>query len=418
MLRSPLSTAGLILAVLILITAPASAAPKAAARTVCDIDVVPAATLLIPYFESEPAAADPTRGTLVAVTNVSTRPRVAHVTLWTDWAIPTVSFDMVLRPNDIQTFDVRDILRSGPPATQVAYPGCTGPLTPGLLYFNPGIPKGATPAEGLSNVAKAHTGEPFPATGQQYVASSNSHPGLAVGYITVDVTNRCFDGFPSTKDYFKAGGTGVASNDAALVGDVVYSDDVNGGASAEPAVHIRTSTGFKKGDYTFYGRFTFPSATDGRQPLGNTYGSRFWVEFAPDPAINPQTDMLVWRDTKSVWTAPVPLNTEPYWCAAMTTPQLITFDEQSHSDITRYNFEYATQRVPVDRDDGIDVGYNAGWIRINLNHQVPYDKDKATSLFGARAQGWVTTLFSANVAGSPAAGAFRAYRLGTVCVQR
>lgn len=414
MLYKPIRIAGLSLAIL-LIAMPSSAA---APRTVCDIDVVPAATLLIPYFESDPAAANPTRGTLVAVTNVSTRTRVAHVTLWTDWAIPTVSFDLVLRPSDVQTFDVRDILLAGPPATQVAYPGCSGALTPGLLYFNPGIPKGATPAEGLSNVVKAHTGQPFPAIGQQYIASSSTHPGLAVGYITIDVTNRCFDGFPSTKDYFKAGGTGVASNDPALVGDVIYTDNVNGRAASEPAVHIRTSTGFKKFDYTFYGRFTYPSAADARQPLGNAYGSRFFVEFAPDPAVNPQTDLLVWRDTKSVWTAPVPLNSEPYWCAAMTTPQLLTFDEQSHLATTTHNFEYATQRVPVDRADGIDVGYNAGWIRINLNHQVPYDKGKNTSLYGTRAQGWVTTVFYANMAGSPATGAFRSFRLGTVCTQR
>lgn len=415
MLCTPLRIAGLALATLLAAGPSPAAEPQ---RTICDIDVVPAATLLIPYFESDPAATNPTRGTLVAVSNVSTRNRIAHVTLWTDWAIPTISFDMVLKPNDVQSFDVRDILLTGPPATQVAYPGCTGLLTPGIPYFNPGIPKGATPAEGLSNVVKAHTGEPFPATGPQYIASSTTHPGLAVGYITVDVVNRCFGGFPSSKDYFKAGGAGVASNDAALVGDVVYADNVNGRASAEPAVHIRTSPGFKKGDYTFYGRFTYPSAADGRQPLGNTYGSRFWVNFAPNPAVNPQTDLLVWRDTKSVWTSPVPVSSEPYWCAAMTTSPLLTFDEQSHSTSTSYNFEYATQRVPVDRDDGIDMAYDAGWIRINLNHRVPYDKGKTASLFGLRAQGWVTTVFYANTVGSPATGAFRSFRLGTVCRQR
>ncbi len=416
MLHNSLRIAGLILAVF-LIAAPSPAA-KPQPRTICDVDVVPAATLLIPYFESDLAASNPTVGTIAAVTNMSTKTRVAHVTLWTDWAIPTASFDMVLKPYDVQSFDVRDILRTGPPATTVAFPGCSGALTPGMLYFNAGIPKGATPTEGLANLVKAHTGEPFPATGTQYLASSSTHPGLAVGYITIDVANKCSNGFPSTKDYFKAGGTGVASNDAALVGDVLYFDNVNGHAGEEPAVHIQASSAFKKGDYTFYGRYTYPSAADNRQPLGNVYGSRFFVNFPDNPNVSPETDLLVWRDTKSIWTSPVAVGTEPYWCSLMTTPTLLTYDEAAHSTSTTYNFEMATQRVPVNRGDGIDSVYDVGWLKINLNHKVPYDKGKSASYFSTRAQGWVTTVFRANVTGSPAAGAFRAYRLGTVCVQR
>jgi hypothetical protein len=344
---------------------------------------------------------------------------MVKVTFWTDWAIPTASFDLTLRPNDVQTFDVRDVLMVGAPATFLHAPGlCTGALKPGTLHFNSGIPKGATLAEGLANLRNAHSGEPFAAAGKQYVASSSTHPGVAVGYITLDVVNRCFAGFPSSPNYFLAGGFGIASNLNSIVGDFILLDNQSGRAEAEPAVHIRASSAFQKKEYTFYGRFTYPSASDGRQPLGNSYGSRYFVAFPPNPAAAPETDLLVWRDIKCApgySTAPLEVGDEPYWLEKITTQNIIAYDENRFGANTSYNFGLATQRVPVDRPGGIATPYNAGWLRISLNHRVPYGEGGAASLFGNLAQGWVTTVWRANVVGSPASAAFRSFRISTVC---
>ena len=47
------------------------------------IDVVPAATLLLPYFEVDLANPDGVT-TLFSVNNASAAPQLAHVTFWTD----------------------------------------------------------------------------------------------------------------------------------------------------------------------------------------------------------------------------------------------------------------------------------------------------------------------------------------------
>lgn len=417
MRHNPTRVAGLALAAL-LAGAPFLAAKKVPDRVLCDVDVVPAATLLIPHFEID--ATVPTGAaftTLGAVTNTGTRNWVVHVTMWTDWAIPTLSFDWVLSPNDVQTFDLHNWLFTGPEVTQVPFAGCTGSLAPGVLHLNPGISAGATLAETLANVRHAHEGLPFAGPGGQFVASS-PHPGVAIGYVTLDVANRCSNGFPSTPGYFKAGGKGVASNTNALAGDVFFLDNTNGHAEAEPAVHIRASSAFQKYDYTFYGRYVYPDASDNRQPLGNGYGSRYVVNIPTAPNALPETDLIVWRDTKSPWTSPVPAGTQPYWVPLITTLPITTYDEDEHGVSTSYNIGLATQAVPMDRGTGIVTPYNFGWLKLNLNHSVPYKAGSTASYFSARAQAWVSTVYRANILGSPAGGAFQAFRLSTVCVQR
>lgn len=111
------------------------ATPAGAAR--CDTDVVPAATLLFPYFEVDLAAPNQ-QTTLLSVTNRDKEPVLARVTLWTDWAVPTLAFDLYLAGHDIQTLNLRDVLVQGLlPATGsavsphgrasgelVSFPGC------------------------------------------------------------------------------------------------------------------------------------------------------------------------------------------------------------------------------------------------------------------------------------------------------
>src|SRR6185436_5813276 len=76
------------------------------------IDDVPAATLLLPYFELD---LDNPNGitTLFSVNNASATAQLAHVTVWSTWSIPVLDFDVYLTGFDVQTFDIRGILASG-----------------------------------------------------------------------------------------------------------------------------------------------------------------------------------------------------------------------------------------------------------------------------------------------------------------
>ncbi|HSF39641.1 MAG TPA: hypothetical protein VLT87_07605, partial [Thermoanaerobaculia bacterium] len=80
------------------------------------IDDVPAATLLVPYFEVD---LDDPNGvtTLFSVNNASASAVVAHITFWTDKSIPTLDFDVYLTGFDVQTINVRDIFNGILPRT-------------------------------------------------------------------------------------------------------------------------------------------------------------------------------------------------------------------------------------------------------------------------------------------------------------
>ena len=76
------------------------------------IDVVPAATLLLPYFEVDldsPAGIT----TLFSVNNASAAPQLAHITLWTDMSRPTLDFTIYLTGYDVQTFNLGSLFRDG-----------------------------------------------------------------------------------------------------------------------------------------------------------------------------------------------------------------------------------------------------------------------------------------------------------------
>ena len=70
------------------------------------IDNVPAATLLLPYFEvslDNPNGID----TVLTINNASASAAVAQVTLWTDMGVPTYSFGVYLTGYDSAVVDLR-----------------------------------------------------------------------------------------------------------------------------------------------------------------------------------------------------------------------------------------------------------------------------------------------------------------------
>src|SRR5438874_12748788 len=118
----------------------------------CDIGVTPAATLLLPYFEVDTAAAQGTGATtLFTITNTSRYPQIAHVTVWTDWSYPVLDFNLFLTGYDVQGINMFDVIVRG-----IIVPVTSG--TPGTSITTvPGSPQpagstaGATPLSNTSN---------------------------------------------------------------------------------------------------------------------------------------------------------------------------------------------------------------------------------------------------------------------------
>ena len=84
--------------------------------TYCANDVVPAATLLFPFVQYDydaGIAGNNGATTLFAITNVSALAQIVHITLWTDYSIAILDFNIVLTGYDVQTINIRDILRDG-----------------------------------------------------------------------------------------------------------------------------------------------------------------------------------------------------------------------------------------------------------------------------------------------------------------
>src|SRR5689334_17151866 len=95
----------LVAAVLLGMSGPASA-------VVGTIDDVPAATLLLPYFEVDLERADGIN-TLFSINNSAAQAVLAHVTVWTDQSSPALDFDVYLTGFDVQTVNLRDVLVNG-----------------------------------------------------------------------------------------------------------------------------------------------------------------------------------------------------------------------------------------------------------------------------------------------------------------
>ena len=90
-------------------------APHAPAEAeLCAIDAVPAATLLLPYFEVK---LDRDRSkipvTFFSINNASEESTIAHVSFWTDMSVPTINFDVFLTGYDVQIINVTDIFYLG-----------------------------------------------------------------------------------------------------------------------------------------------------------------------------------------------------------------------------------------------------------------------------------------------------------------
>ncbi len=397
----------------------------------CTIDAVPAATLLLPYFEVD-IEVNPGKGidTFFSINNASATPTIAHVSIWTDWSQPVLDFDLFLTGYDVQSVGLNRALVGGilpvtadeqsdqgqddgrvddpssscdgsvdscsphgDPTWDGSFDGA-GVLVPGVadcLDIFPFFVNPLLTGTRLADIRDKLTGKPI--DGACFGADHGDQ--IARGYITIDNANACSLLFAIDPGYFSDGvNPGIASNANQLWGDYFIVDPRNDFARGGNLVHIEADDQFTGGgnDYTFYRRYTGPinPGEDNREPLGTTWGTRYLTGNAFD-----QTSFTVWRDATITDVRgsgfacgnPGTAYTGPSWHPLNET-QVIAFDEaESWEELCGAAFGPPGPPVspPEDPEFGdlvcfpletqrVDIGtypleptFEFGWMYLNLN---------------------------------------------------
>jgi len=364
-----------------------------AVATICTIDQVPAATLLLPYFEVDLNNPNGLT-TLFSVNNASEEAALVHVVVWSDLSVPVLDFDIYLSGYDVQTVNMRDIIINGNvPVTadngddptdkispeglfsdDITFPNCTGSLPPPAL-----------PSIYTAHLQAALTGKASTLLGG-LCAGQALGDNIARGYITMDSVNRCSINFPGDVGYFVAGGTGIANDFNVLWGDWFIVNAAQNFAQGGTLVHIEADATNPEtttsGNYTFYGRYTAPpfSATDNREPLADTFATRY----LQGGSFNSGTSLLVWRDAKQPqgpFTCPATLGERPIWYP-LGQQAIVIFDEQETPSVPQtfpfspqppgqsiIPFPAETQRTVVN-GASFPVPFNFGWLYLDLKTAV------------------------------------------------
>ena len=423
-----------------------------AAAEICTIDDVPAATLLLPYFEVDLASQNGVQ-TLFSINNASASAAVAHVTVWTDESIPTLDFDVYLTGYDVQTINLYDIFHfgnlprtadagadptntispKGPLSQDINFPGSSGPCA--AAYTNPVLD-----ATRLSNLQAAHTGHNAPAYGG--CLGANYGDNIARGYVTVDSVTQCNLLFPSSATYFSGG---IADTRNILWGDYFYVNSAQNFAQGETLVHVESCLPgdgfvgfvgngaghcpFTPGQYTFYGRYASVAGQDQREPLSTVFATRY----INGGIFNGGTDLIVWRDSKTIPTGangPHSCSGAPSWFPLNQT-DVVAFDETENPTDLCFTgdvvspplggaetcFPLEAQRVSL--SGGNVIGADPvppspfGWMYLNLNTTVAGVTYPAAD--PSIMQNWVTTVMDAD--GRFSVG-YDAIQLDSACAPR
>ena len=353
----------------------------------CDISLLPAATLLMPYFEVDiNAAAGNGETAIFTITNTTDQPQAARVTLWTDYGYPVINFNIYLTGYDVQSINLFDIIRRGQIAPESGTGSDVSPVgrlsgtPPGQDRDNPRLNEGSCndlpvvlPSVYITRMQQAFTQGVVPAFASfpECRNAGGVHTN-AVGYATIDLVNKCDVTLPTEQNYW----TDDISYDNVLIGDYLQINGAQDFAQVNPLVHIRAVP--EGGNYdataptnlrrTFYSVFnpTGAAGSDRRQPLPSTFAAR-WI--GGGPAFF-QTDLKMWREGRTGVGAAC---TDYGSNALLTATEVVRFDEQENPEIFAPVFHPViplSARVSVGDDDvfppatGGDI---AGWMYVNLD---------------------------------------------------
>jgi hypothetical protein len=373
----------------------------------CDIAMLPAATLLVPYFEVDLTNRQGVN-TLLTITNVSYVEQAAHLTLWTDWAFPVIGFNVYLTGYDVQSLSLYDIIALG----QIAPNRGTG-------FEDTGSPEGDFSRDNplvrretcrrlpmqVSDLYKERMQRAFTEGTVPALGNTPSCTGIggrhanATGYVTIDVTSLCGTAIPSDPEYYRE-----LLYDNVLMGDylMVHSANARGG----PMVHIRAipeggtpeertaapETYRSNFPRTFYSRYQRGTPRDGRQPLPSHFAAQ-WSSGGPGQFA---TEYSIWREgmertgsgcASSARNAEIPV------------AEIVRFDEDENptvlADPVCCGLPYdtllpAVAHVSVDDDQtfppAVD-GAVAGWMFMNLDDPREPHASQAWVVASKRAQG-------------------------------
>lgn len=377
--------------------------------TPCELGVGPAATLLLPYFEVDPAPNGIT--TLFSVNNSGPEPLVARVTLWTDWGIPTVTIPLYLTGFDVVTLNLRSVLVDGfipstadpsrDPDDEISPAGFPAWDTP-LPRCDSILPIGSIPQSIVALLQAAHTGAEA-TLGETGCWARDHGDGILRGFVTVDAATNCSILLPSEEGYFQ--GEEAVSRDNVLWGDFFLVEPGESFAHGDPLVHIQAFDELAgEGTPTFYGNLLGSDSADAREPLPSVFATRYFA----GGAFEGGTELLVWRDPGPAPQTPVACGENPSWFP-IQDHRILAFDEQeSVMEICQpcglcdppppppfdqpWCAPLTTQRLPVGENtsfsDAIWVPDDFGWLWMDL--------DDGRFVEEPRHQAWVTTVHRAN----------------------
>jgi hypothetical protein len=374
----------------------------------------PGATLLLPYFEVDLSNPEGTT-TLFSVNNSSATATLVHVTLWSDMGIPVFAFNVYLTGFDSQPMNMRDILNGTVPRTasdgQDPFdnnnPNDNAISNQGLFSqdinfasCNGHFPYSSVPANYVAYMQAALTGQASSFHGGLCVAKNHGTPTIARGYVTMDLVNHCYVGFPSDPIYQAP--FAVMTTQNVIFGEYSYVNPSQDLAYGDSLVSITgdnlnpdTST---PGSYTFYGRFNNFLASDYREPLSSTFAARFVApkDFkTPEKArrrsvLPPATELIVWRDPKHPSVNGFACGGAPAWYP-LSQEDVVAFDEEENTEsptFTSQPFPAATQRVTL-ASTAFPLTTSSGWLYLNLNTSIVAPIGLTDP---AAAQNWVTVL--------------------------
>jgi hypothetical protein len=381
-------------------------APTAEAR-IGAVDNVPAATLLLPYFEVDLANASGV-STLISINNASATAILAHVTMWSDLGVPTFAFNVYLTGYDVQTINLRDIFTGTVPRTASAGQDPTNTISPKGIFSQDinfascsgQLPPPPLTADYIDHLQRSHTGLATPFFGGRCTGQALGD-NIARGYVTIDTVNNCTLRVPGDVGYFISGGSGDATNQNVLWGDYFYINPAQNFAQGDSLVHIEASATNPEtsvaGQYTFYGRYAAWTAADNREPLG----ARFATRFLNGGVFSGGTSLVVWRDPKvnqGSFVCPVIAGVRPLWYP-LPQEDVYSFDEQERAEnvITGPSvvpFGASSARVRVD-GASLPVTPIFGWLYLNLNATVAAAGSNPPE-DPAAAQAWVGNVMDAS----------------------
>lgn len=280
----------------------------------CDISTTPAATLLLPWFEVD-FNSDSTSAvnTVFTITNTSSIPQIAHVTVWTDWSFPVLDFNIYLTGYDVQGVSMYDIIALGNVPATTNTDEDPSPVGEFSDTDNPNfLTSAATTCANLPGsipnslklaIQSALTGGDYTVgnTTQSCDSPVGGTHANAIGYVTVDVAATCSTSLPTDPGYF--GGEILFDN--TLIGDyerINPTSSTGNYAGGNPMVAIRAIPEGGPADvnastnmpFTFYDRYTAVDKQDRRQPLPSMWAARYIENGGSTQDF--ATDYAIWRE--------------------------------------------------------------------------------------------------------------------------